>query len=174
MPSFEEYAKKTSETAIYPTKVDVDFSLAYLGLKLCGECSELRTAVLASFSEADRVKECGDVCWYVAQIAISADLDLATKHFTVNRNLGGALDILASAPGQIAELIGKAYRDNDGRLSENAQATIESRLSWLLDAVAGVLQGTTSITFDQMLQTNLDKLAKRKAENKLHGSGDNR
>jgi NTP pyrophosphatase (non-canonical NTP hydrolase) len=164
---FADYQQQAAKTAIYPRKVD-DFSLAYLSLKLCGEANELRKAI----GLENVVKEAGDVLWYAAVLAKEGDLTLEIPREGV-RSIPAQKEGLISPPAEIAELIGKAYRDNDGRLNEQTQNAIERRLMHMLACVRGILD-RRGASFDAMLQANLDKLADRAARNVLHGSGDNR
>lgn len=81
--NFEEYQKKSKETAIYP---DVGNNIAYPTLGLSGEAGEISNKVKKIFRDdggvisdvhrEDLTKELGDVLWYVAQLASELNLDL--------------------------------------------------------------------------------------------------
>jgi len=80
---FQEYQKKSKETAIYPI---VGKSFVYPTMGLAGEAGEVSEKIKKLFrdknGEADEdtkkelEKELGDVLWYLAQIATEFDLSL--------------------------------------------------------------------------------------------------
>lgn len=81
--NFEEYQKKSRETAIYPT---VGKSFVYPTMGLTGEAGEVAEKVKKLFRDKDGIvdddtkkelqKELGDVLWYLTQIATEFDLSL--------------------------------------------------------------------------------------------------
>lgn len=80
--TFEEYQKKSKETAIYPEK----HNITYPTLGLCGEAGEIaekikkvlrdKEDVIDEETREEILKELGDVLWYVAQIATELKLSL--------------------------------------------------------------------------------------------------
>ncbi|MBN1325777.1 nucleoside triphosphate pyrophosphohydrolase family protein [Candidatus Falkowbacteria bacterium] len=80
---FQEYQKKSRETAIYPS---VGKSFVYPTMGLTGEAGEVSEKIKKLFrdknGEADEEtkkelqKELGDVLWYLSQIATEFDLSL--------------------------------------------------------------------------------------------------
>lgn len=82
MTTFNEYQRRTGETAIFPK----DKALEYLTLGLASEAGEVAGKVKKIFRDkgglvtnedrADLAAELGDVLWYVAQLADFLDYDL--------------------------------------------------------------------------------------------------
>lgn len=84
---FNEYQKKSRETAIYPNQGD---NLPYLALGISGEAGEVSEKVkkfirdddfggIGDLSTDDKRKlvfEVGDVLWYIAQIATELGVEL--------------------------------------------------------------------------------------------------
>ncbi len=80
---FQEYQKKSLETAIYPT---VGKSFVYPTMGLAGEAGEVSEKIKKLFRDKNGVadgdtkreleKELGDVLWYLSQIATEFDLSL--------------------------------------------------------------------------------------------------
>ena len=76
MLSFEEYQKRTGDTAIYPGRGELT-GLLYTALGL-GETGEIQgkvkkilrddSGVLSEEKRQDILAECGDVLWYLAQL----------------------------------------------------------------------------------------------------------
>lgn len=81
--NFEEYQKKSKETAIYPV---VGKNFVYPTLGLTGEAGEVSEKIKKLFRDKNGIadddtkkelqKELGDVLWYLAQIATEFDLSL--------------------------------------------------------------------------------------------------
>lgn len=86
--TFDEYQKKSRETAIYP---DLGSNIVYPTLGLAGEAGEVAEKVkkairddkgIVSEERKDLIEgELGDVLWYVAQIAteLGSSLDAIVK-----------------------------------------------------------------------------------------------
>lgn len=84
---FNEYQKKSRETALYPNSGD---NLPYLALGITGEAGEVsekvkkfirdgRSASIADLDEEQKKNlayEVGDVLWYITQIATELGIDL--------------------------------------------------------------------------------------------------
>ena len=83
--TFQEYAKLSRQTAIYPTK-DTAYGWIYPTLGLAGEAGEVANIIKKIIrdeegipSSSDRIsvaKELGDVLWYVAQLVHELGLSL--------------------------------------------------------------------------------------------------
>jgi len=85
--NFNDYQKKSRETAIYPNKGD---NLPYLALGISGEAGEVSEKVkkfirdtqfagigdLGKAQKNDLALEVGDVLWYIAQMATEIGYDL--------------------------------------------------------------------------------------------------
>lgn len=80
---------------------------------------------------------------------------------------------LANEAGEFAGKIKKVFRDNLGYITPKTQAELKAELGdvlWYLAMCACEL----GLELEEIAQDNLDKLASRKAREKLQGSGDNR
>ena len=75
--------------------------------------------------------------------------------------------------GEVAEKIGKILRDNNGKMSDEKRIELIKELGDVLWYIAN-LADELSVSLDDVANINLEKLAQRKANNTLHGSGDNR
>lgn len=81
--NFEEYQKKSRETAIYP---NVGKSFVYPTMGLAGEAGEVSEKIKKLFRDKNGIadedtkkelqKELGDVLWYLSQIATEFNLSL--------------------------------------------------------------------------------------------------
>lgn len=81
---------------------------------------------------------------------------------------------LAGESGEVAEKIGKVLRDGDGNFDDlHIRDTIALELGDVLWYVAA-LAHSLGYELDDIAQMNIDKLADRKARNKIGGSGDYR
>lgn len=75
--------------------------------------------------------------------------------------------------GEAAEKIKKIYRDKGGNVNDEDRAAIVKELGdvcWYIANIANELNAS----FDDVLNTNADKILARKANDTLHGTGDNR
>lgn len=75
--------------------------------------------------------------------------------------------------GEVAEKVGKTFRDNDGVFTDEIKIAIAKEIGdvmWYCAALADDL----GYTLEQIARMNLTKLATRQAQNMIHGSGDNR
>lgn len=80
---------------------------------------------------------------------------------------------LAGEAGEVCEQIKKALRDDGGRITPQRHDALKKELGdvlWYLAALAFELD----LDLGDIAQTNLDKLADRKARGVLQGSGDAR
>ncbi len=80
---------------------------------------------------------------------------------------------IAGEGGEVSERVKKLIRDNNGDLSKLDKADISKEIGdvlWYLAVLCDILD----ISFDDVAEKNLEKLASRKVRGKLRGSGDNR
>lgn len=75
--------------------------------------------------------------------------------------------------GEVAEKTGKIIRDDDGKISDEKRIDLIKELGDVLWYIAN-LANELSVSLETVANINLKKLAQRKANNTLHGSGDNR
>ncbi len=80
---------------------------------------------------------------------------------------------LAGEAGEVAEKIKKVIRDKEGIIDDATREEIKKELGdviWYLSQIASEL----NLSFDEVAEFNIEKLASRMKRGKLHGSGDNR
>lgn len=75
--------------------------------------------------------------------------------------------------GEIAEKIKKIIRDKNGELSSEDVTELKKEIGDVLWYLA-VLSHELGLSFDEVADLNLQKLADRKKRNALQGKGDNR
>lgn len=75
---------------------------------------------------------------------------------------------LTGESGEVAEKIKKYYRDGEVDIDD-----IKKEIGDVLWYAANLAKAF-GLSFDDVAQTNIDKLTSRLMRNKLHGSGDNR
>ena len=95
------------------------------------------------------------------------DID-ATEPAFVAKILG-----LVGEAGEVAEKFKKIVRDKQGKINKTDEVEIKKELGDVLWYTA-VIADYLGIKFEDIAQTNLDKLASRKARGVSKGSGDNR
>lgn len=160
----KEYENVIAETAIYPKEITQSFGLAYCMLGLNEEFQEF----LDAKTLIDNKKEAGDVIWYITAMATEVNTtisELWLEMATENRKQLGAYDtqkMIIRLNGKIK----KYYRDGKDYTSE-IKEVLKYVLKYIMDTC-------TDYNFSDVLQTNYDKLIKRRETNTLHGEGDNR
>lgn len=80
---------------------------------------------------------------------------------------------LVGEAGEVAEQIKKFLRDDKGTMTDARREKIIAELGdvlWYLSMLAGAVESD----LEEVAETNLAKLARRAAENKLNGSGSSR
>ena len=80
---------------------------------------------------------------------------------------------LVGESGEFADKIKKILRDKNAEINEVDRQELVKELGDVLWYVASLAQNL-HVSLDEVASLNVDKLAKRKAANKLGGSGDNR
>lgn len=79
----------------------------------------------------------------------------------------------AGEAGEVAEKIGKVYRDEDGHLKMTKRHELAKELGDVLWYLANIAE-ELGFDFDSIARMNIDKLADREARGVIKGSGDNR
>lgn len=80
---------------------------------------------------------------------------------------------IAGESGEVAEKLGKIYRDSDGQVDEEASLLLEKELGdvcWYVARIAAEL----GLPLSQVMQNNILKLQDRLLRGVLHGNGDMR
>ena len=98
---------------------------------------------------------------------------LKTKIYKTSMNIIYPTLKLNGEAGEVAEKVGKCMRDNNGIFTDEIKLAIAYEIGdviWYCSA----LSNDIGFTLDEICKLNIEKLQKRKAENKIHGEGDNR
>lgn len=186
---FNEYQAWTATTAIYPQEISgLPIAPYYLTLGLVDEVRELSElfAFRVQPKSADWVvdtgnliKEAGDICWFVAQLLATIDMnfsdavELAGSNLVSVRNMQRTLTHMSTEVAQVAGCYSKALRDNGGRLECPTQLRIYAHVLKLLSILISLLN-KEGIDLQDVLEHNKVKLKSRKERSQLQGSGDNR
>lgn len=80
---------------------------------------------------------------------------------------------LSGESGEVAEKIKKIIRDDEGIITSEKRMELIKELGDVMWYVAN-LACELNVELDLVAIKNIEKLKKRKEENKLHGNGDNR
>ncbi len=80
---------------------------------------------------------------------------------------------LVGETGEIAEKFKKIYRDDKGEISKEQIEDMKKELGDVLWYVA-TISDYLGLSFNDVAELNIEKLASRKARGKVSGSGDNR
>lgn len=80
---------------------------------------------------------------------------------------------IANEAGELLGKIKKIFRDNNGEMTEEKKGEIVSELGDVLWYVAETAR-QLNVSFGEVAQRNLDKLASRAERGKIGGSGDTR
>lgn len=98
---------------------------------------------------------------------------LATSICPENMDVIYPLIGLTGETGEVAEKIKKVYRDNNGEFTEGIKLQIMKEIGdclWYINKLAADL----GYTLEDAAKINLEKCYTRRANNTLHGDGDNR
>lgn len=178
--NFLEYKNQAITTRIYSPKV----AMPYVVLGLVGETGEYMDKVLHMEETTGKNKELirkeqGDQIWYLAAIHTEFGLPEVIdfpKPSADRDKCEMAPFELPVEMGKIAEQVKKYLRD-DWKEDEVVEIS-EARKEKIFEAWKNCLQCwvdlLTLMNFDlqETIKENLDKLAKRKEEGKISGSGD--
>jgi len=167
---FIDYKEIIKKTAKFPTSLN---SRSYCLMGLFGEFVEfLEKRIDPSSSRKDLKKELGDVFWYLTALCsvLGSDVmeiiptaELSKSSFTASKNR------FIINYGKLSEVIKKVYRDNNSINKEINDVFLRSMMLSLYN-----LSTLSGFTVEEVLETNYNKLIKRRETNTLLGSGDNR
>ena len=146
------YQRFTASTFI--CNHDPDFALLRAGLELAEEYIEFR--LLPSTGGAKAVAELGDILYWNAQIA-----NILQHHLKPEPNAERLGEVIVAIAGRIKRI----YRDDE--ISE-----YYAQLPQLLNRLYFTLSNHPR--FEEIQKYNVNKLSRRKAENKIQGEGDDR
>jgi NTP pyrophosphatase (non-canonical NTP hydrolase) len=168
------YQSWTSNTADYPLAgTGAVNEIMYLGLGINGEIAEW---VREEYEDNPQLAldEIGDCHWYATRLAKCVDLNLVTMDIApilreIERTVSHPFEVEAMMiSGKIANHVKKLYRDNNTLGLKEKIANELLRLFALLELVIK----NHGMTVAEVLTANVEKLEKRKKQNKLHGSGE--
>lgn len=173
--TFKEYAEKAITTRVYSPKV----ALPYVVLGLCGETGEFFEKLAEEKVDSELAKkEIGDVLWYCA--AICVELKLPMLDWPITTPLAQIEGLLITANmGAVAEQMKKYLRDDwkedeEVDLPEERKEKIRTALEYLLSSFQAMAVTCFNEDLSSIAAANIEKLAKRKENGMLHGSGDTR
>lgn len=183
--TFGGYRKIAITTKIYQPET----AAFYICLGLAGEASELLEKVVRYESlsngivlldekkKTDLAKELGDVNWYVAALCdeykIDIDEELSHPVFFVVSSLQKTIQLINMRCGMVCERVKKIIRDRNGIANNDDKARIKEQLEQIV-ILSKICSAQVGMYYTEVLEMNVEKLAMRKAENKLEGEGDER
>lgn len=170
-----EYKQIIHETAIYPKSTD-DFGKCYTLFGLLGEASELMISTFL-MNRKEIVKESGDVLWYITAMCKEFDIifELLFENDFVNR-LEQDNENVQITIGSVTEDLKKYYRD--GKALDLTKISLF--LLQYIELIRNVIDHYNDynqhnpITMEEVMETNYNKLIKRRQTGTLQGDGDNR
>lgn len=171
--NFKEYEEKAITTRVYSPKV----ALPYVVLGLCGETGEFFEKLLKVEARDLVLKEIGDILWYSAAIRVELNLDPIEWPSAKGMDKNAGFLIQANV-GVIAEQMKKYLRDDWNEeepmkeLSEDRKQKNHEALTIILQNLQSMAGKYFNVSLEAIAEDNIKKLAKRKANNCLHGSGD--
>lgn len=80
---------------------------------------------------------------------------------------------LMGEAGEVANKVKKMIRDDGGKITKERREEIKAEMGDMMWYIAQ-LSTELGLKLSDVANYNLEKLAKRRKENKIHGSGDNR
>lgn len=104
--------------------------------------------------------------------AKSTDVFKVTKNVTDSGYIAKILGLTGEA-GEVADKFKKIVRDKKGKVSDIDKEEIIKELGDVLWYVATIAR-YMGVSFNEVAEKNIVKIEKRKANNRIHGSGDNR
>lgn len=179
--TFKEYEAHAASTACYAKEV----AISYVVMGLTNELAEVFEKVDNAAEAKEIMKEVGDVLWYVAMTR--QELDLPALEFPEELCRLDDIDVYRLNPSCLLQQVGiingqvkKYFRDDDyskpfpEKRKELCHAALEQILVGLQNLVTYIEGKEPNQSLISIAKQNVEKLAKRKAENKIHGDGDNR
>lgn len=187
--TFNNFQAKCVATAVYPyAKLNTAVGRSYCCHGLVSELCEM----FAADTYKDKIKESGDVLWYIAALAQESGIDMLDVFSDAGKSDAAALrpliidpsflpSIALMAVGKIADQLKKNIRDDFTDALGVRAEIIRQNLSVLYTVVISFAFFAIQEDGDQvdsvaelLMTTVIDKLAARKEADTLHGSGDDR
>jgi len=163
--NWSEYTKKAVTTAVHNTK---EKALTCFCFGLVGEYAEIEEKLLESNADPVLVKkELGDFCWYLANYADKAGIEVNKTY--VNLHTDQPWTLLA----EFLEINKKLYRDKDWEFDAEAIEKVQPYVDTFYGLVEA-LCNKYNFNLSDVLALNIEKLFDRKARGVIQGSGDER
>jgi NTP pyrophosphatase (non-canonical NTP hydrolase) len=102
------------------------------------------------------------------QLCLKSSIHSKTKHGYIIPALG-----VTGEAGEVADKIKKVLRDDNGKISTAKRNEISKEIGDML-WYTSMLCTEIGLKLSDVIKLNLEKIAYRSKENKIHGSGDNR
>lgn len=175
-----QYVELSKITAKYPGVGSG--RITYPAMGLAGECLELKEKVENAWSTPkDVMLEGSDVAWYggrtFEEIGKSIDDSVFEPVATVVAHCThDALyyaDRACIASGKVLEMAKKAWRDNEGVLTEDQKNKVADLVTTTMQNVAACIICSGG-TMERALELNVEKITSRMQRGVIGGSGDNR
>lgn len=179
--TFKEYEAHAASTACYTKEV----AISYVVMGLTNELAEVFEKVDNAAEAKEIMKEIGDVLWYVAMTR--QELQLPPVEFPEELHKLDDTDVYRLSPSYLLQQVGiingqvkKYFRDDDyskpfpEKRKELCHTALKQILVGLQNLVTYIEGKELNQSLVSIAKQNVEKLAKRKAENKIHGDGDNR
>lgn len=182
MRTFQEYSVAAQSTAIY----DPSRGIEYCTLGLASEIGEAMELVLRWESNTSLLKkELGDILWYCSELSrnigstlkdtVCDQADTFGEYFAFEKicpmeDLGNVLMHMNVCSAEIAGMVKRTLRGDYKKINPDA---IKKRIK---DVVRGcaLLAASIGSTLQEVAELNIQKLQKRKRDDTIMGSGDNR
>lgn len=179
--NFKEYEAHAASTACYAKEV----AIPYVIMGLTNELAEVYEKVDCAAEAKEIVKEIGDVLWYIAMTR--QELELPELEFPEIVKKLTDEDVYHLSPSYLLQQTGiinghvkKFFRDDDYKagFTEKRKEPCHKALKEILQGLQNLAvyiegnKGDSSLV--SIAKGNVEKLSKRKVENKIHGDGDNR
>lgn len=177
---FDTYQVKCRDTAVFPEA----HKLTYPVLGLVNETAEMLEKYLDTkvVNDESVIDEVGDVFWYMAAVADTADIKLSEVFRELKTDTWNEIDSFMFTCGSIAGIVKKAVRDKNGEVSKDKLLfqlrKLAVLMTWvcsnLIPANATESENANGISVEAVMDRNISKLADRKKRGVIKGSGDKR
>ena len=179
---FKEYINGINHSLRFPDSMPAPM---YLGLGIMGEGGELVQKLYSPASNLeDIIKEAGDVLWYISMFLRETGCTLfdvmgtdnfADAYITMQDTVtvkDNPVEDFALQCLLLSEHFKKVARDNNSQVHVRI-IEIKGTLYHIIRHLLLILI-MYKLDITEVLQTNIDKLQKRKKDNTIQGDGDNR
>jgi NTP pyrophosphatase (non-canonical NTP hydrolase) len=165
-----DYQKAAMSTAVFP----VDRAFEYLTLGLVGEVGEVLAEINHPVNALDAtLKELGDVLWYAVvlrhHVVGPYGEEYSMDNIPYTDGYSDPAIGMSTSAGLIANKAKKVIRDGKAFDPD----WVDSMITKILSACKTIAEEYDA-SIEEIMQTNIDKLASRKERGMIQGSGDGR